>query len=289
MNLVKELKKRNIKAREYRRPPAGLDVFAITIDRRKKEGAEGTVLVNQGTARVEVVGSVRHRQVAATIRERSRVVRRTVRISQYADEEPTLKGLEKQFRNNFPMTMPFGTQWTEDKFRTKKFERYNGGSPYYHCWARVTATVPNRTVNHLLIGMDETANFISPLPKKVKSIRSAHSVLRPKGVPANAQRQGEWFFVKTGRRMTKHLSRLARQAKRITLGNTTHVALTAINIGGRQEGTYAHGYIWDSRSGHHAPLYLKGWHKCVHNAEAKLHVSSDQREAAQRRRNRAWD
>jgi hypothetical protein len=216
---------------------------------------------------------------------------RTVKVSEYHEAEPTLEKLKSKFINNFPMTMPNGTLWNCDNFRIKKLGRaHPQSSPYYSCWARVTAIVKNRTVNHLLIGMDETANFISPLPKKVKSIRNAHNDLRPKNVPRGALRQGEWFFIPATEAMVKTINGQLRMIHKLQLGNTTHYALSGIHAKeNRKYHDFAIGYIWDNRPGHHKPLYLDKWHKCVHNAEAELKVSEDQREAASRRRNRAWD
>ncbi len=70
-NLIAELKKYDLRVRQYVRPPAGRRVFAMTI---KSDHPKGTIMVNQGTAKVVVVGNKRLQQAVVTVREQGRSI-----------------------------------------------------------------------------------------------------------------------------------------------------------------------------------------------------------------------
>lgn len=90
----------------------------------------------------------------------------------------------------------------------KKVTRLNFNTdtyPYYEYLGKVKkrytlsfkriTKITTTTEMCFLIGVDESHYFISQLPEVVKTVKEAHTVLRPKNVPVNSLRQGEWFFV----------------------------------------------------------------------------------------------
>jgi hypothetical protein len=137
-----------------------------------------------------------------------------------------------------------------------------------------------------LVGMDETANFVSRLPGRVSSVAEAHELLKPPAVKeaeGGVVRQGEWFFVPVGKAeldqtCTLHGQTLRKCLEKATLeprqlatrgkGATTHHARSATVHGGV---AYAKGLIQDNREGRHADLYLgHEWHKAIANTEQQL-------------------
>lgn len=122
-------------------------------------------------------------------------------------------------------------------------------------------------ITNLLVGMDETHNFISIVPgdeNDVYGVVKAHQILR-NGAPRDAKRQGEWFFIPTPQAFVK------RATKKALVHNghrTTHVvAQYAEDEWGRM---YARGKVTETREGRHAPLDLgETWHRVEHNGEVE--------------------
>lgn len=109
-----------------------------------------------------------------------------------------------------------------------------------------------------LVGIDESAHFISQLPEKATSVEHAHRILRPKEVPKNSLRQGEWFFVpvKNQNELTK--KSILREHNCYALEDySTHYLK-----GTRYVNTinpfilYVKGTIFDNRKNNHKPLDL---------------------------------
>lgn len=293
-NLLTTLKRAGIKARRYRKAPFGKDVFALSIDRA------GSVLVYQGNAKVKARGSKKHKQAVATITEGQRQVVRRVTSSVYSpDKDPNRVQISKELINSFGVIMPSNTHWN---VRDIKWERImvhdpndeHKTTPGRRCdiSGTVTGRVDATTTNHLLIGKDETRNFISPLPKPAKTVLEAHRMLRPKeAMKPGTRRQGEWFFVPVSRRKMLALNHYAlispHRVKQDRLGGGTHKALSTVSFRGD---IYARGYIIDPRYGHHKSLYLPKWHKVIKNKEAELKLSPQQKAARpQLVRRSTWD
>jgi hypothetical protein len=296
-NLAKALSRYDIRTAEYRKPPAGKEVFAITILNRKKHGHDrGVVTLNHGQAKVEVFGSRKLRQAAVTVNEKARTITRNVRYNTVDEKRPNQITIEARLKGNFPMAMPKETTWEVRDVEIKRDKLIYTDPPRYEwkCQGIVTATVPNKSTNHFLIGMDETHHFIAPLPKQAKSVEEAHKLLRGE-VPKGATRQGEWFFLPVTRKMAANLNKIATERssriRAMRLGDSTHVAKTAISMPGGI--IYARGYITDNRSGHHRSIFLTSWHRVKHNEETQMQISPAQRqvEDAKRaaRRFRTWD
>jgi hypothetical protein len=296
MNIIKALKKYNIRVKAYSKPPAGKDVFILNI---KHDHPEGTVLINPGNAKITVRGDAKLRQAAITVREQGRVVTRKVSSKHYGRIEPTPEENKRRLINAFPTTMPPGTKWTVKDMKIKRIDTLpEGATPEdtrdkrWEVTGIVTARVVRRTVMHFLIGMDETHHFVSPLSKQARSVLHAHRMLLPQAAKrkaAKAKRQGEWFFVKPTKEELEEAEKIAQNQRRIhecKLGKTTHIAKQAVR--GKKGVIYARGYIVDTRHGHHEHKWLPTWHKVVRNKEAKMKASPEQQQSAQRRR-RGWD
>lgn len=285
-NLLEELKKAGVRAREYARPPFGESIFALGL---QSDHPKGTIRLYQGNARIEAHPDRKLRQCAVTVREGNRIIKRHVKTYMHSDSAtpPLPEEIERRLKTAFPVLMPKETEWTvrNVKFKKTRVRDYSDTRYKFDFEGNVTASVRNRTVNHFLIGMDESRNFICPLPEKPESVVHARRMLMPdeaKGVKG-VKRQGEWFFIPVSKEVANRLP--IHKAMVLRLGKTLHTAKKAFMIG---HDIYAHGYVIDQRVGHHKPTFLKGWHKVVKNKEATLHVSAVQREAA-RTRTRRWD
>jgi len=299
-NTVSALQRFGIESAPYKRAPFGKNVFAISIQPRSQRGV---VTVNHGKAEVEITGSRKFKQAVVSITEHGRKVTRKVRTvipATLNNAMPVKARQEEALRSKFPVVMPaMETVWTfaEIKLENGKRPVPGGGLPWIITGV-VTARIANRTVNHLLIGMDETHHFISPLPKKAKSVREAHRMLRP-DVKRNSIRTGEWFFEpcdkatcemvdEAAKRILPHSITNRRAGHRgFRLGSTTHYAAVLVRAGKKQQ-LYARGDIIDGRQGHHALVFLPKWHRVVRNKEGTIKVHKDQRETMQRNRS-TWD
>jgi hypothetical protein len=137
--------------------------------------------------------------------------------------------------------------------------------------ATVVADIKARASDNqsLLMGVDETYNFVAALPDTARSVRDAHDLLRG-DVTKGSPRQGEWFFEKIDKDLGSKLDEIATNTPwRVSqrgLGDlgTTHFAMQTLDT---PEGLFATGYIIDSRRRHHKGLYLSDWHKVVRNRE----------------------
>ncbi len=122
----------------------------------------------------------------------------------------------------------------------------------------------------LLLGWDERAMFVAALPKAVKTVKNAHEILRPKGVPKDALRQGEFFFVPVSQKISDALDKKFCQSNWTEcsqLGaSENHMAAMHLDYDRKE---YAAGMIWDKEK-RHDPIWLDGWFEVVHNAELDL-------------------
>lgn len=297
-NLAESLRRYGIEAAEYKNPPAGREVFAITILNRQRHGHnKGVVTLNHGQARVQVFGSRKQRQASVTVKESERKITRLVKERTINEKSPSEDDVVKRLKGNFPIGMPADTVWTVEDVVIQRGKRVSATFPnespiryVWNCSGKVTASVENKSTNHFLIGMDETHHFISPLPKQATSVAMAHRILRGK-VKAGTTRQGEWFFVPVSRKRSCELNKVATEKsgrlRPLRLGDSTHTAKTAITIGNN---TYVRGFITDNRSGHHRSIFLTNWREVRHNKETQMQISPAQRDAsAARRRMLSWD
>src|SRR6185369_8967487 len=129
------------------------------------------------------------------------------------------------------------------------------------------------------VGRDEQYAFIAMLPEKATSVKHAHEILRPKGLPANSQRQGEWFFAPVGKILAEKLDRIAKTDPDRVMESplergSTHIAKQFLNY---QHEKYVVGYVNDSRVTRHKGIFLSGWHRVVRNRERVIPKLSNQR------------
>lgn len=307
MNLIEELTKVGIKAQPYKKPPMGKRIFALTI-RPSPKAKEGIITVHQGEAKVEVHGSRKHKQAVVTVEEEGRKVTRHVTCNVEhtvirpirGDSVEALKNkasYERMLRSEFNVVMPENARWTFSNIRVSRRNWPIGNNVRGVLSGDVTAQVMTRTINHFLMGMDESHNFIAPLPKPAKSVLEAHRMLKPSkiagGKRRNWKRQGEWFFVPCNQDEIKRIEQHIKHdnVASIRLGRSTHTAQTGIRMylkGGSKRTVYARGYVLDRREGHHANLFLPDWHEVIRNKETTVRVHKDQIERA-RQSTSTWD
>lgn len=132
-----------------------------------------------------------------------------------------------------------------------------------------------------LLGMDETSNFVTRLPRTVLSVSDAHEALRPTDVPEGSTRQGEWFFLPVADERCSRpgcgdslseAHHLIEKNRELELGST-HRAEEFIQCGSQQ---YARGIITDTRQGRHRPVdLLSVWHQVRRNTERKMLVEPE--------------
>jgi hypothetical protein len=165
----------------------------------------------------------------------------------------------------------FFKAWMSDRYVSADFS------------ASVTFSVPEQETT-FLVGTDESELFISILPKKVTSVAAAHNALRPAGVPADAVRQGEFFFVPVTSQADKNrIFKVLKEADeaRAELDDvrtqeglygsdgeySDHRASFIVSFfagNGTDPIDYAQGFVSNYR---HKPLWLEGWHRVYLNRE----------------------
>lgn len=260
-NVVEILQDNNINAREYKKGPLGNRQFAISI---LNETSEGTVMYWQGGANVEVLPDKKYRQAVLSVQEDAHPITKTLNVPWMSTALNTPERINRWARENFNVVVPRKT-----RFRIVPHLEEIDSSAGRHLEGTIdiTAYVPGFHQD-LLVGFDEKYHFISELPRKADSVETAHRILRPTDVPAETKRMGEWFFVPMSPVFAKVLDNYAMDA--------THVESRRLEPGSSHSGRqvmryrnnlYAVGYVFDSRSTHHTPLYLEDWHKVVRNRE----------------------
>lgn len=135
--------------------------------------------------------------------------------------------------------------------------------------------LPETTMN-LLIGKDEhTTPFVCVLPKKVKSVREAHRILRPKELRSKKTiiRQGEFFFTpatpkelaqianRVNKDVTFRSSVSLRKPSKEGMFNSDHIAEHVAFMDNTQ---YVMGYVSNDR---HKRLTFPTWHRVWNNTE----------------------
>ena len=281
--IAKKLEGFGIAAKTYVRGPSGPEIFSLAIDK-------GKIMLWPGAAEITVYGTSKQRQVVINAIEKRRKVTHEVTLVRMWSGGTTLRGLgPKEVRitknlraeliRQFPVAFPDqdAVQWEvsnlQETTKPPPVETFNN-KEYRDFKATVTATVP-ASRQSFLVGYDESALFISMLPKLAKSVKDAHKMLRPKGVDHRAVRQGEWFFQPAPEPIAKQLD--ARVAKNPDLMGRSK-RLGGFRMGGnetthqadyiRHRGKYyAIGWVTDRRKTHHAPLFLADWHRIVRNRE----------------------
>jgi hypothetical protein len=284
--VARQLQKAGIDVKPYARGPLGSDIFTIRVD----PTGNGTVRLYTGLADVTVIPNKKKKQAVLQVKERQRSITREFTQEYRVDgmmtetraRERAIRDSEVQFRNAVVLPNASYSHEVEKLPQVKKPPKYSGGIEhiYYAFKVKVTAKT-TRSSETLLVGIDENNHFIAALPRKVDSVEEAHEALRPKGVPKDAPRQGEWFFVPATEQEKKAVEALVkrnplRERQRGWARNTDskielgggHVALIGYIVKGKR---YVVGYVVDTRpNSRHEPLWLPDWHRVVRNAEKNL-------------------
>jgi len=280
-----QLNKADINASEFKRTPLkGINfTLASTI-----KGDNIKVYAND-TIEYDLHTNKRHKQAVLNIEEEARNIDVKVPIPEniyihhstiYDDDRSSLNNdLRRALREHNRLLIP------NSKISIKIKEDYVNRiikECKSHVWNDIrpksneyefTIKAPKQ-VNHLLCGIDETAHFICALPEEAKSVKEAHEMLRPKGIPDNALRQGEWFIFPATSKEIKKIEEYVQETNPYSTlfsfdfshleENSSHRASTKIILDNK---IYAIGIISDIRKGRHKDLVLSSWHRIVRNRE----------------------
>lgn len=289
----------NIPYEPYKRAPLTTGVAALTI-------TDGAIRFWPGNADVKVSDPNKdHRQIVLRVDERKRVLtcNYTVNLrwerhfsnSDGEISEESMRRLRLEAQRFFPVHLP---RRTFENISISDIQIRNGNRiEQFRASATVNAPGSDQS---FLVGMDETAPFVAPLRNHPKTVTAAHASLRPAGVPATALRQGEFFFVPATRREQKeiqerlenfHGTRVSpwQNGGYIGMGfrpienGSSHHAMT-VSVGRTR---FAVGPVLDTRSQHHAPLMLDGWHRVVRNNEMVMRGAQTRNTLAHQ--SRSWD
>ena len=302
--LCEQFAEAGVDARPYSHQPVGRDVFTAGMHLN-------IARLWNGTAETDLRTDKRRRQGVLNVAEGARTVEHTFSLGSWPTKAvetphpspqsmtqgpngeliyyfqttpralPADKQLKTMATSQFPVHIP-GAKLSVQKIN--KTERDLRGESHTDVTATVRATV-EATITSMLVGWDETAQFIAALPTRADSVKEAHDLLRG-DVPLNARRQGEWFFVPITeqerelvlRRLGTHGLDLNDSWNPGLESGSTHTAPCRVSVNGQR---YAIGAVVDRRKGHHAPLILKDWHRIVRNAEIAV--------TRMARRQRYWD
>lgn len=288
---VDELSKFGINASVYVKPPAGKDIFMIG----KGNGIPGNIMLWPGseTVNVEIIGDESHKQAVLNVKEEKRTITQNVKMDVYnrseADVSAAPERMINDLRSRFNIAVPASTRMVVDKIEYEprlvheRDQKSWKNVTQWTVYARVRAYVPKTEFN-FLIGKDETSLFIAGLPQPVKSVEAAHKLLRPEGIPADAPRQGEFFFIPATEEEFKACTNENPQVLRsyrgrsfkvmysLETGSSHQASEVRANTGssnyGQAKMVLVKGIISDSRKGHHKDLDLGDtWHKVVRNTE----------------------
>jgi hypothetical protein len=252
------------------------DLFLIETDRDRKQ----VTISLSTTSKVSIYPDPDFRQVVVVTAEPERSITRSLsRVEQLNrwERERSDRWVRDNFRNRlirgrgFPVSLP--RENTTYEVADLKVKRNENFPDTYVVTATVTATV-QATELCFLVGHDESAMFVSMLPKTVRSVKSAHNALRPPGVPKDAPRVGEFFFIPATKAASNRLDRQMADLRRPhewfedwcidSVESENHLANSIFDkFGGAQ---YAIGWVLDEDK-RHSPLFLGEWHRIERNLE----------------------
>lgn len=235
----------------YRRAPFATEIATLNLSNANQ------VRFWNGHAEVDVFGDRKHRQAVVVVAEEEREITRRVGIWNRSGDKPS----GWQLRQSFPISIPNAHLVHWEDLNVQDDPRW--GRHYYD----VTMEAPAAT-NHFLVGYDESSQFIAALPEAAESVEHAHEILRPEGVPADALRQGEWFFVPATKDESKRCwEKVTRRPDAMDMRRferfSTHRGTTVL----LDKQRFAIGVVHDTRRSRHHPLMLPDWHKVVRNRE----------------------
>lgn len=287
---VDKLHQAGIKAADYKRLPPGHPqaVFLATI---LPDKGPGTILIHEGNARIHVAPDAKQTQALVTVSEQARRIDRSVVIVETDRKRLRNKHLvptQAQIRERVRLETPAGVFWRQlGLWRTERAE--DGKSATIS--GGVRAHIPASVVN-LLMGMDESHNFIAGVPGTPRTVRQAQEQLAT--VPGEdsqelrrAIRQGEWYFMPLDTTTNLLLPRLFDEThSNYRLEGGWHEVAEAGIANVRQVAhVFARGRVRDRRQGHHADVRLRGWHRVIRNNEMRTIPAI----GAGPQRTRSWD
>lgn len=286
-NVVETLKKFGIRVQPYAKPPVTKDVFVLSI---LPKGAEGTIAIHQGKAVVDVHGSKVERQAVLSVVERGRVVTRRIKTTRFQDARPDTAQAQESLQSAFPISMGSEVKWSYSNIKIEDLKKRSPTrTKTWRITGMVTAAVGKKTTNNFLVGVDESHNFVAPLPKKAKSVHDAHMLLKPKDLRHGTTRQGEWFFEPCSKSECAEFDKIVGEkgntrVQEIELGQSTHIVKSGMRV---DNVIYAIGFVTDKRHGRHAALFLPKWHKVVRNKE--IPMPKRRKHEPINRRRASWD
>lgn len=307
--IVEKLASFGIVAATFSRPPVGKNIFMISRD-----GGQIKIWPGGPDVRIKIRGNKRLRQAVISVIEEDREIRVVRKGSgntySYMDD----KELEKKYiserwwhtGNWGGPNIPTESTFKVNKFTVLTSEQTGGDTDYgsdrrtlYTYELDVTAKIP-ASEQFFLIGYDEISQFICQLPEQALSVSQAHDILRPEGVPKNAKRQGEFFFVPAEPEVIEKIRKAEARSQKTGLSDgaswygleldSSHEAQRLLGLS--STGTrlfnpthhwthsrssnmtvpaastaYAKGQIRDRRKGHHETVMLDDWHRVIRNRE----------------------
>lgn len=285
--VAKELSKAGIKVKPYGRNPiygTPNTTFSISM-------TGDVVRLWAGAAKIKVLPEKSLKQAVLQVFEPARKIQTTAKLT-YSDWDAfaTLANAQRHMseygiRRKLNVNMPDGAVYSVVALDRKNVSEADRGS-YNADYGTITVQGQVRaTHQNFLVGKDEKSQFISALPRKAVSVKDAHEALRPAGVPRNALRQGEWFFV-PATQAEKRAIKAEVEARgtrtpvqqfggtyraRYEVGElengSSHRAPAQITVNNRK---YAVGVVYDDRQGHHGSLLLPDWHRVIRNREVVI-------------------
>jgi hypothetical protein len=289
---VDKLHEAGIKAADYRRLPIGHPraVFLATI---LPDTGPGTILIHEGDARIHVSPDRKQTQALVTVSEQPRRLERSVTIVETNRKKLRNKRLvptQEQIREQVRIETPAGVHWFLVPGR--RWEVTRATPTLASIRGAVRANVPASVVN-LLMGMDESHNFIAGVPGTPRTVHQAHESLATipgedrEELRRRAVRQGEWFFMPLDRTTNLLLPRMFDQVfSNFRLEGGWHeVAEAGISHVGQQQMVFARGRVRDRRQGHHENVLLHKWHRVIRNNELRTIPAI----GAGPQRTRSWD
>ncbi|HJS83729.1 MAG TPA: hypothetical protein VJ742_12945 [Nitrososphaera sp.] len=290
VKLAKQLNKAGLNTKPYTKAPVAVPIFTIGLD------VSNTLRIWPGLANLTVYPDANWAQAVIVSDERRREITRSYVVQgkvSYPDDRkgPVYSQPSKQdILARFPIQVPgaklktFTAKELEPDRNNRDWRRRREGM--FNITATITATGSTQA---FLVGYDETQQFISALPRVVKSVERAHEILRPAGVPKDALRQGEWFFVPVTQRENTIIQQALQDGKipywqRLETGSTHTTLMMQLSVNGKRD-NYATLQVIDSRNERHSPLILDGWYRVVRNREVVIPVTRNDTQV----RRRTWD
>jgi hypothetical protein len=272
------MRQARLQVKPYQRPPLHGSIFAVNLNR------EGLIRLWEGEGDIQYDTDKGFRQAVLNVHEERREIRYSyaASVSYWQIREHTDQALRALIRRQCPLVIPRAKVSVAFDLPTVPREEE---ASYRRVQVPTVATIlaPADT-SSLLMGFDETRQFIAGLPKEVKSVEEAHEVLKPAEVKGRTdwKRQGEFFFLPVrSKTLYRSLTRSSMHARFGPLETYSSHRALRIALAAYPRIVYVTGPVVDVRRNHHEGLMLEGWHKVVRNRELRVEALPSRR--------RTWD